>query len=125
MCFANVALQLLVYCPQFWNQLRYMTRLIGQRGEPKGQQNGGARTVLVDATFRLLGEFVQKEKTSLTQRSLQLAQKGKAREDEMETKEDNDMDPFIPTYVYDVMKEKKRFKSMLVRTCSHMARFCY
>ena len=77
-------------------------------------------TVLVDATFRLLDEFVQKEKTSLTQR---LAQKGKAREDEIEKKGDNEMDPFIPTYVYDAMKEKKQFKSMLVRTCAHIARF--
>ena len=119
MCFANVALQLLVHCPQFWNQLKYTSRLISQRGEPKGQQTGGVMTVLVDATFRLLDEFVQK-KTSLTQR---LAQKGKAREDEIEKKGDNEMDPFIPTYVYDAMKEKKQFKSMLVRTCAHIARF--
>jgi ubiquitin carboxyl-terminal hydrolase 10 len=125
MCFANVALQLLVCCPQFWNQLRYMSRLIGQRGEPKGQPTGGARTVLVDATFRLLDEFVHKEKKSLTQRSLQLAQKGKVIEDEMEKKEDNDMDPFIPMYVYDAMKEKKQFKGLLVRTRAHIVRFCY
>ena len=121
MCFANVALQLLVHCPQFWNKLRHTSRLIGPRDGPKGQQTDSARTVLVDATFRLLDEFVYKEKTSLTQRSLQL---GKAREDEMR-KEDNEMDPFIPTYVYDAMKEKRHFKSMLVRTCAHIARFCY
>jgi ubiquitin carboxyl-terminal hydrolase 10 len=125
MCFANVALQLLVYCPQFWNQLRYMSRLIIRRGEPKGQQTGGARTVLVDATFRFLDEFMHKEKTSLTERSLQLAQKGKAREDETIKKEDNDIDPFIPSYVYDAMKEKKQLKRMLVRTCAHIALFCY
>ena len=81
--------------------------------------------MLVNATFRLLNEFVHKEKTSLTQWSLQLAQKGKAREDETERKEDNDMDPFIPTYVYDAMKEKKQFKGMLVRACTHIAPFCY
>jgi hypothetical protein len=125
MCFANVALQLLVYCPQFWNQLRYMSRLIGQRGEPKGQPTGGARKVLVDATFRLLDEFVHKEKTSLTQRSLKLAQKRQAMEDEKEKKDDNDIDPFIPTYVFDAMKEKKQFKHILVRTCAHIAPFCY
>ena len=123
MCFANVALQLLVYCPQFWNQLRYMSRLVGQRGEPKGQHTGGARTVLIDATFRFLGEFVCKEKASLTQRSLQLVQKGKAREDKIERKEDNDMDPFIPTHVYDAMKEKKQLKSMMVRTCAYITQF--
>ena len=93
MCFVNVAFQLLVYCPQFWNWLWYTSRLIGQLGEPKGQQTGGARTVLVDATFRLLNEFVQK---SLTQRSLQLAQKRNAREDGIEREKDN---AFIPTYV--------------------------
>jgi hypothetical protein len=120
MCFTNVAFQLLVYCPQFRNQLGYTSRLIGQRGEPKGQQTGGTRMVLVDATLRLLDEFVHNEKTSLTQRSMQLAQTGKAREDEMEKKEDNEMSPFIPRYVYDAMKEKKQFKRMLVRTlCQH------
>jgi ubiquitin carboxyl-terminal hydrolase 10 len=102
-----------------------MGPLIHQRGEPKCQQTGGARTELVDATFRLLREFVHKENTSLTQRSLQLVQKGKAREDDMEKKEDNDIDPFIPTYVYDAMKEKKQFESILVRTCSRIARCCY
>jgi hypothetical protein len=102
-----------------------MIRQIGQRKQPKVQQTSGARTVLVDATFRLLDEFVHREKRSLTRRSVQLAQKGKAREDEMEKKEDNDMDPFIPRYVYYAMKEKKQFKSMLVRTCAHIARFCY
>ena len=79
--------------------------------------------MLLDATFRLLGEFVHKEKTSLTQRSLQLAQKGKV-EGEMKNR-DNDMDPFIPTYVFDAMKEKKRFKGLLVRTFAQIARFCY
>ena len=116
MCFANVALQLLVYCPQFWNQLRHMSQLVGQRGEPEGQETGGARTVLVDATIRFLGEFVHEEKTFLTKRSLQLVQKGKVKEDEVEKKEENDMGPFIPTYVYDAMKEKKQFRSMMVRT---------
>jgi hypothetical protein len=45
---------------------------------------------------------------SLTQRSLHLAEKGKARDDETK-KEDDDTDPFIPTYNYDAMKEKSRF----------------
>jgi hypothetical protein len=101
-----------------------MTRLY-QCGEPKGQQTGSARAVLINATFRFLGEFLHQGKTSLALRSLQLAQKGKAREDEMEKKVDNAMDPFIPRYVYDAMKGKKQFKSILVRTCFHIVRFCY
>jgi hypothetical protein len=81
--------------------------------------------VLVDATVRLLNEFVYKEKPPLTQPSLQLAEKGKAREDEEKKEEDDDTDPFIPTYMYDAMKEKGQFKNMLVRSCAHAAPFCY
>lgn len=123
MCFAIAALQLLVYCPQFWNQLRYTSQLIG---EPIGQQTGDARTALVDATSRFLGEFVHKEETAPTQRSLQLDQRWRATEDELKKEpEYNGKDPFMPTYLYDAMKGKKQFKNMLVRTCAHTARFCY
>jgi hypothetical protein len=44
----------------------------------------------------LLNELVHKEKKSLTQRSLELAQKRNAREDEIEREKDN---AFIPTNV--------------------------
>ena len=54
-----------------------------------------------------MDEFVEKEKPSQTQQSLQPLEKGKAREAD-------DTDPFIPTYLYDAMKEKKLFKNMLV-----------
>jgi len=123
MCFANTALQLLVYCPQFWNQLTYISWLVGQCGQLKGRQDGGPRTVLVDATIRFLGEFVDMEKPSLMQQSQQLAEKAKARENEREKKVDNGTDPFIPTYVYDAMKEKRPFKRMLVRTCAYVLPF--
>lgn len=121
MCFVNTVLQLLVNCPPFWNQSRDLGQLMGQRGQGKG----GGTTVLVDATTRLLGEFVYKEKPSLSQRSLQLAAKGKAREDDKEKKEDDDTDPFIPTYVYDAMKEKYQFRNMLVSFCAYAVPFCY
>ncbi len=61
--------------------------------------------MLIDATVRFLGEFVDMEKPSLIQQSQQLAEKGKARENEREKKVDNGTDPFIPTYVYDEGKE--------------------
>ena len=80
-------------------------------------------TVLVDATVRLLDEFVKTQKPSLTQQSLQPVEKGKAREGEKEKKEADDADPFIPTYLYDAMKEKRQFKTMLVRPCAHAAPF--
>ena len=81
--------------------------------------------MLVDATVRFLGEFVDKGKPYLTQQLQQLAEKGKARENERVKKEDNGTDPFIPTYVYDAMKEKRQFKRILVRTCAHVVPFCY
>jgi hypothetical protein len=119
MCFANAVLQLLVYCPPFWNLFNDLDRLTaqtGQRGQGEGQRAGSVPTPLVDATVRLLDEFVHKEKPSLTQQSLQ---------DEKEKEDDDGPDPFLPTYVYDAMKEKKQFETMLVRTCAHVARFCY
>jgi ubiquitin carboxyl-terminal hydrolase 10 len=123
MCFVNAVLQLLVHCPPFWNQSRDLGRLMGRRGQGKGQQTGGSTTVLVDATVRLLDEFVYKEKPSLIHQSLQKAEKWKAREDEEEKNEDDDTDPFIPTYMYDAMKEKRHFKNMLVRSCAYAAPF--
>ncbi|KAF8495926.1 hypothetical protein F5888DRAFT_1924941 [Russula emetica] len=94
-CFANAVLQLLVYCPPFWNLFSDLSRLTaqtGQRGQGEGQRAGDIPIPLVDATIRLLGEFVEDEKE----------------------KEDGDgTDPFLPTYVYDAMKEKRRLKDML------------
>ncbi|KAH9981757.1 hypothetical protein BJV74DRAFT_778415 [Russula compacta] len=113
MCFANAVLQLLVYCPPFWKLFRELGRLMGQRLRGEGQESGGSVTPLVDATVRFLEEFVYEDKKpSPTQQPQQQAAKGKAREEEEEKKEDDGVDSFIPTYVYDAMKEKKRFDNM-------------
>lgn len=117
MCF-NAVLQLLVYCPPFRNLFSDLGRLTvqtDQRGQGECQQAGSVATPLIDATVRLLGEFVYKEK-SLTQQSLQY---------EKEKEDVDGTDPFLLTYVYDVMKQKEQFKSVLVRTCAHIAGFCY
>ncbi|KAF8495929.1 hypothetical protein F5888DRAFT_1615230 [Russula emetica] len=111
MCFVNAALQLLVYCPPFWDQFRDKGRLMDQHGQGGGQRTGGRTTLLMDSTIRLLNEFLYK-KPLLTQQSLQLANKRKAREDERRI-EDEDTDPFLPKYVYDAMKEKRQLKRML------------
>ena len=106
MCFANAVLQLLVYCPPFWNRLKDLARLMGQRTD-------GGTTVLVDATVRFLDEFVNKDKPPLTQQPLQLAEK--------EGEEKNDIDgtvPFLPTYMFDAMKEKTQLKNFLVCSCA-------
>ena len=96
MCFTNAVLQLLVHCPPFRNLLSDLGRLTGQtgqRGQGEDQQTSGGTTPLVDATVRLLDEFAYK-------------------------KEDDVLEPFTPMYVYDAMKEKRQFKSILVRSFS-------
>ena len=118
MCFINAVLQLLVYCPPFWNRFK-------DQGWLKAHQTGGGKTVLVDATVRFLDEFAYKGKPPLRQQSLQLTEKGKEREEEKEKKEDDDTNPLLPTYMYDAMKEKRQLKNMLVRSSAHEARFCY
>lgn len=92
LCFANAVLQALVYCPPFFRLFRALARhlpapVVGQHATP-----------LVDATVRFLAEF-------------DAGSKGKSRaEEEFEA-----IDSFIPSYVYDAMREKKRFASMVVR----------
>jgi ubiquitin carboxyl-terminal hydrolase 10 len=126
MCFANAVLQLLVYCPPFWKLFRELGRLMGPRDRGEGQGTGGSATLLVDATVRFLEEFVYEEKRPLpTQQSRQLTRNVNAKEEDDEKKEDDGVDSFIPTYVYDAMKERKRFDNMRVRPRAHVASFCY
>ncbi|KAJ3530235.1 hypothetical protein NM688_g7738 [Phlebia brevispora] len=98
MCFANAVLQVLVYCQPFY---RLFTEL-GKYLESNTQKDGPKTTPLVDATIQFLKEFEPK-KPDVDPRS-----KGKERQEDFD-----DLDSFIPTYVYDVMKEKKRFASMV------------
>jgi ubiquitin carboxyl-terminal hydrolase 10 len=125
MCFANAVLQLLVYCPPFWKLFRELGRLIGPRDRGEGQGTGGSSTLLVDATVRFLEEFVYEEKMLLpTQQSQQQTRNVNVKEEEDEKKEDDGVYSFIPTYVYDAMKVKKRFDNMRVRPRAHVASFC-
>jgi ubiquitin carboxyl-terminal hydrolase 10 len=126
MCFANAVLQLLVYCPPFWKLFRELGRLMGPREREEGQRIGGSAALLVDATVRFLEEFVYEEKKPLpTQQPQQYAGKAKAKGGEDEKKEDDGVDSFIPAYVYDAMKEKKRFDNMRVRSRAHVVPFSY
>jgi ubiquitin carboxyl-terminal hydrolase 10 len=88
---------------------------MGQRGWGDGRESGGGSTPLVDATVRFLEEFVYEEKKASPVQQPQQAARGKAKEEEEEKKEGEGVDSFIPTYVYDAMKEKKRFDNMRVR----------
>lgn len=115
MCFANAVLQVLVYCPPFYRLFTELGRYIA--GPVVGSQGEGTcATPLVDATIQFLKEFgVKEEKKRDASRG-----KGKEREEDFD-----ELDSFIPTYVYDVMKEKKRFASMVVSSYDlRSSRFC-
>lgn len=103
MCFANAVLQVLVYCPPFYRLFTELGKYL--TGPVVGSQSEGSKaTPLVDAIILFLKEFSVKEAEKKDSKS-----KGKEREEDFD-----DLDSFIPTYVYDVMKEKKRFASMVV-----------
>lgn len=68
-------------------------------------QNNTNATPLVDAIIQFLKEFGVKE----VEENRFSRSKGKEREEDFD-----DLDSFIPTNVYDVMKEKKRFATMVV-----------
>jgi hypothetical protein len=106
MCFSNAVLQLLVHFPPLWNLFRQLGDLKGQRGEG-GPATGDGATPLVDATVRFFEEFMNKEKAS-TRRAVG----GEAK------KEPDAVDSFEPTYIYDATKEKRKLKSLLVRSRS-------
>jgi ubiquitin carboxyl-terminal hydrolase 10 len=133
MCFANAVLQILVYCPPFHKLFAELGRLLGENGGQALGLGAGDKdregTPLVDATIVFLKEF-----TSSTSRGRGEAKdgphsrggsvlpngrgKGKGREkldDDRGTGDDDwDGESFLPTYIYDAMKEKKRFDSMRV-----------
>ena len=113
---ANAVLQLLVYCSPFRDLFRDLGRLMGRR---EGGETDGGATPLIDATVRFLNEFEYKETSSPTHQFLQQAPRAKAKEDEDGKKEDDDADLF-PTYVYNVIKEKRQFITMSVRSCAHV-----
>ncbi|KAN0116018.1 putative ubiquitin carboxyl-terminal hydrolase 3 [Russula decolorans] len=114
-CFVNAVLQLLVHCPPFWDLFEGRARLVGQQGLGEGhwQETGGGATPLVDATIKVLDEFVHKETPSAMQQPQQKAEKGKSMEDKEEKEEHDTVDSLELTYIYDVMKEKRQLNSLL------------
>ncbi|KAI0267937.1 hypothetical protein BGY98DRAFT_925384, partial [Russula aff. rugulosa BPL654] len=85
-CFANAVLQLLVNSPPFWSLFRELGDLKAQRGAGVPETGSGA-TPLVDATVIFFKEFLKKD--------------------------DNVVESFEPTYLYDAMKEKRQLKPLL------------
>lgn len=103
LCFANAVLQVLVYCPPFW---RFFTDL-GRLLEPTEE----SKTPLVDATIRFVREFAPKERAPVEGKGKGVERYGSNGLVREEVDEDI-MDSFMPTYVHDALKEKKRFDHM-------------
>lgn len=135
MCFANAVLQLLVYCPPFWKLFTELGKVLpaAPEGQQQQQQQQGlgsgkvqeeGETPLVDATIRFLKEFgpvEQKEKEKERAKGNGYGYgggKGKERREEPEEEEGDGLDSFMPTYIYEAMKEKKRFDNMRVSSPS-------
>lgn len=125
MCYVNAVLQLLVHSPPLWNLFGELGELKRQLGVGEGPEGGGGATPLVDATVRFFEEFIFKEELRPIQQPPQQldldAATGKPREDDQKKKMHNAVDSFEPTYLYNVMKEKRQLKNMLVRFCSRVA----
>lgn len=103
LCFANAVLQVLVYCPPFWKFFTDLGRLLAPTEESK--------TPLVDATIRFVKEFAPKEKAPVEGKGKGVERYGANGLVHEEVEEDI-MDSFMPTYVHDALKEKKRFDHM-------------
>jgi len=102
MCFANAVLQVLVYCSPFQRLFIDLGNLLPPPSLNGTQLNGHRQTPFIDATVQFLREFIDDGG----------AAKGKQREIRHANQEE---ESFLPWYVYDAMKENKRFESMRVR----------
>ncbi|GLB34542.1 putative cysteine proteinase [Lyophyllum shimeji] len=108
MCFANSVLQVLVYCPPF---LRLFTEL-GRFGFGIREEKSPAP--LVDAMVEFVREFsmAPKKRKGMTKGKGTGKGKGKERAEEAEEDEEDEGVSFLPSYVYDAMKEKTVFDGM-------------
>jgi ubiquitin carboxyl-terminal hydrolase 10 len=118
----------MVYCAPFHRLFSELGRvLVGGSGATLVDASSSVAdgNPLIDATIQLLREFAVDDAHSKDWErgrnrvgSRERAQgKGKEREvDRREGEEDGDRlaDAFVPTYVYEALKEKKRFDSMRV-----------
>ncbi|KIK81540.1 hypothetical protein PAXRUDRAFT_832778 [Paxillus rubicundulus Ve08.2h10] len=103
MCFANAVLQVLIYCPPFWRLFQDLGKFSDR---PVDGGVRGSKTPLVDATVRFMREFVPKVKPTPEG-------KGKGVDRAYNGDDEDDMmNSFFPAYVYDALKEKKRFDHM-------------
>ncbi|PFH48346.1 hypothetical protein AMATHDRAFT_65707 [Amanita thiersii Skay4041] len=135
MCFANSVLQVLLYCAPFQKLFTELGRLLPASSGVDGKEKEEAvdeRTPLVNAIVEFVKEFVVDSRewgkkegvgerrgngSALLNGYSQAWGKGKEKERDMLDNNADDEDfwvgeSFIPTCVYDAMKEKKRFDNM-------------
>jgi ubiquitin carboxyl-terminal hydrolase 10 len=120
---------MLVYTPPFHRLFVELGRVLeaGKTGREKEKENAGREdgTPLVDATVEFLREFTVKSEgrngnAGLPNGAAWGRGKGKGKERDREGEEQGDewdAESFLPGYVYDAMKGKKRFDNMGVGVC--------
>lgn len=111
MCFANSVLQVLVYCLPFHRLFRELGNVLV--GPVVGSKESG--TPLVDATVEFMKEFAgedEKEVPPPGANGSRSSGSGKGKEREKSEEREWEGEALIPTYIYEAMKEKKRFDGM-------------
>ncbi|KAK0482621.1 hypothetical protein IW261DRAFT_1468778 [Armillaria novae-zelandiae] len=106
MCFANSVLQILLYCPPFFKLFYELGRLVGTGSKILSEAH------LTEATMTFLKEFFEEEKEEEKNAGSSTTARGKGKEKMTVNDDDWERESFIPTYVYDALKEKKRFDHM-------------
>lgn len=96
MCFANAVLQTLVYCPPFYRFFTELGKYIPGSKAELSKWNGKT-TPLVEATVDFLKEFSPK-----------------SRKEEVDEDDYDGIDSFLPSNIYEAMKDKSRLDGMRV-----------
>ncbi|KAF8584110.1 cysteine proteinase [Ramaria rubella] len=99
MCFANTVLQVLVHCPPFHKLFTELDKHVLCPTAREVSQANGMAIPLVNATINFMKEFQVLPQSHLSPKDYH--------EDD-----DTARDALVPSYVYDALKEKKRFDSM-------------
>ncbi|KAG9040244.1 hypothetical protein FRB95_000173 [Tulasnella sp. JGI-2019a] len=120
MCFANSILQVLLYTPPFWRL--FMQGLAPLFDEVGAMGSGRSHCALLEATLSFIREFRLAEDVELPKDPLPgevggrnakyKANGGPTMTIEKMRRESFLMDSFIPEFMYDAMKENKRFANM-------------
>ncbi|KAG6868798.1 hypothetical protein C0993_010094 [Termitomyces sp. T159_Od127] len=111
MCFANSVLQVLLFCPPFHRLFTELGRYgFGFRAGDEKEVKGP--TPLVDAMVEFVREFSPAPRKAERGGTLHGKGKGKERDEGMGEVEEEGEAAFLPSYVYDAMKEKTVFDGM-------------